>query len=132
VASSSSSSKSADPRSQIRRYLASLPPDARRRLTQMRAVIRAAAPTAVEGFSYRIPNFRLGDRPLVWYAAWKNHTSLYPITDAIKRAHAARLEGYGVSKGTVRFPLDRPLPVTLVKQLVKARITELRARRTTR
>jgi uncharacterized protein YdhG (YjbR/CyaY superfamily) len=120
-----------DPRREVRRYLASLPPNARRQLTQLRSAIRAAAPTAVEGFSYRIPNFRLDDRPLVWYAAWKKHTSLYPITGAIKRAHAEGLEGYDTSQGTVRFSLDEPLPVRLITRLVKARITELLARRAT-
>jgi uncharacterized protein YdhG (YjbR/CyaY superfamily) len=113
---------------QVREYLAALPAEQRKVLRGVRDAIRSAAPKAVEHFSYGIPGFRLHGQPLLWYAVWRRHISLYPVTPAIRQTLAADIEGYETSKGTIRFPLDQPPPVSLVKKIVRARAREAAAR----
>lgn len=109
-------------------YFATLDEQRRVGLHELREAIRAAAPGVEEAFSYGMPAFRLGGKPLVWYAAWKRHYGLYPVSAAMLRAHAAEAEGYETSKGTIRFPAARPVPRDLVQTLVKARVAELHGR----
>ena len=119
-------------RAQVQAYFAAQSAPARRNLRKMRAAIKSAAPRAVEHFSYRIPGFSLEGRRLVWYAAFARHISIYPMTGAIRRALAADLEGYEMSTGTIRFPLDTPPSAALVRKLVKARIAEMQKARGSR
>jgi len=92
-------------------------------LNRMRAAIRAAVPPdTIETISYRIPAFK-SQRVLVWYAAFAGHCSLFP-TGAIVEAFTDELDGFVTSKGTIQFPLDKPLPITLIKKLVRARVIQ--------
>src|SRR5437879_5090661 len=104
-------------------YLAGIPEPARGTLDKVRAAIQSAVPAeATETISYGIPAFK-DKRVLVWFAAFSNHCSLFPTASVIE-AFKNELEGFTTSKGTIQFPVDRPLPAALVKKLVKARIAQ--------
>lgn len=104
-------------------YLACVPEPARSTLKKIRATIRSAVPAeATEAISYRMPAFKYKGL-LMWYAAFADHCSLFPGSSVIA-AFKNELKGYSVSKGTIRFPTDKPLPAALVKKLVKARLAE--------
>jgi uncharacterized protein YdhG (YjbR/CyaY superfamily) len=93
-------------------------------LEKVRATIRSVVPAeATEALSYGMPAFRYKGA-LVGYAAFKNHCSFFPMNASLLDALADDLKGYRTSKGTLQFPLDKPLPVTLVKKMVKARVAE--------
>jgi len=108
--------------------MSALPDSMHQRMLRLRGLILSVSPDAIDWFSYGVPGFRALDRPFVWYAAFKEHVSLFPMTASIRTLLAKELEGYETSTGTVRFPHDRPLPVTLIKRLVRARLKEVRAR----
>jgi uncharacterized protein YdhG (YjbR/CyaY superfamily) len=105
-------------------YLAGVSDDKRTALEKLRRTIKGAAPRAEECISYSIPAFRLDGRVLVFFAAAKLHCSFFPGAYPIE-VLKDELKGYSISKGTVRFDPSKPLPATLVRKLVKARITEL-------
>jgi len=112
------------PPGNVDEYLARIPEPARVMLRKMRATIRAAVPReAAETISYGIPAVRYKGI-LVWFAAFSGHCSLFPTASVIKRFEK-ELDGYKTSKGTIHFPLEKPLPVTLIKKLVKARVKEV-------
>ena len=105
-------------------YLAGVPEPARSTLSRVRAVIRSAVPPeTTEAISYRMPTFRYKG-PLLGFAAFPNHCSLYPMSPSVIEALKNELKGFHTSKGTIRFPVDKPLPAALVKKLVKARIAQ--------
>ncbi len=123
-----SSAKGRGAAKSVEEYLARVPEPARTTLKKVRAAIRAAAPPqAIETISYRIPAFK-HKGILAWYAAFSDHCSLFPGASGIA-AFADHLKKYSVSKGTIRFPIDKPLPAALIKKLVKARVAENESRK---
>jgi uncharacterized protein YdhG (YjbR/CyaY superfamily) len=108
----------------IDEYLAGVPEPARGTLQRVRAAIRSAVPPeAAEAISYRIPTFKYKGS-LVAFAAFSRHCSFFPMSYAVIGAFKSDLKPFEVSKGTIRYPLDKPLPAALVKKMVKARIAE--------
>jgi uncharacterized protein YdhG (YjbR/CyaY superfamily) len=109
-------------------YLAGVPEPARTTLNKIRAIIRSAAPSkATETISYGMPAFKYNGI-LVWFAAFSNHCSLFPTASVIDTLRVD-LRGFRISKGTVQFPTDKPLPASLVKKMVKLRVAQSESRK---
>ena len=122
-ATRTSAARAADAPKNIDEYLAAVPEPARSTLNKVRAAIWSALPAeATESISYRIPAFKYKGI-LLWFAAFPDHCSLFP-TASIIEAFKNELKGYSTSKGTIHFPVDQPLPATLVKQIVKSRVAQ--------
>jgi len=107
----------------VEQYIARVPKAARGTFDQLRQAVRSSVPAeANEVISYRIPAFK-DKRVLVWFAAFANHCSLFP-TNAMIEQFRDELKDYSMSKGTIQFPLDKPLPTVLIKRLVQARVAQ--------
>src|SRR5882724_527570 len=112
------------PPKDVDEYLARVPEPARSTLNKIRSVIRSVVPAeATEAISYGMPAFKYKG-PLLGYAAFSNHCGLYPMSPPIIETFKDELKGFETSKGTIRFPVDKPLSATLVKKIVKARLAE--------
>jgi len=105
-------------------YIATHPEDVQAILERVRRTIRKAVPDAEEVISYQIPTYKLHGGAVLFFAGWKHHYSLYPATDHIVEAFKDDLAPYEVIKGTIRFPLSRPVPVTLIERIAKLRAKE--------
>lgn len=114
----------------IDEYLAPLGDEKRAALERLRKAIQAAAPKAVECIAWQLPCFRLDGKLLVAFGAAARHCALYPMSAATVEAHKDDLKGFDTGRGTIRFQPDKPLPTTLVRKLVRARIAENSGRNT--
>jgi uncharacterized protein YdhG (YjbR/CyaY superfamily) len=114
------------PRS-VDEYIAVQPESIRPRLEQLRAVIKRAVPDAVEGIGYRMPGYKLHGKPMLYFAAFKEHYSLFAASGTFFAALEDELRGYELRKGTVHFPLTKPVPVKLISRIANLRAAGITA-----
>jgi uncharacterized protein YdhG (YjbR/CyaY superfamily) len=108
-------------------YIAGFPPETQKALQALRALIKACAPDAIETISYAIPTFDLNGRHLVHFAGYERHVGFYPIPSGMQ-AFEEELKSFKRGKGSVQFPLDRPMPMDLIRRIVEYRVEENTAR----
>lgn len=108
---------------EVEKYIFSFPEDVRNILLQIRQIIKEEAPDAVEGFAYQMPSYKTNGKPLVYFAAFKTHIGFY-ATPSGHAAFACELAKYKQGKGSVQFPLDKPIPFDLIRQMVAFRVEE--------
>jgi uncharacterized protein YdhG (YjbR/CyaY superfamily) len=111
----------------VDQYLATKPDDVQAILQRVRTTIRKAVPGAEETISYQIPAYKVHGDTVLFFAGWKQHFSLYPASDALVEKFRDDIAGYTISKGTIRFPLNRPVPVALIGRIAKFRAHEVAA-----
>ena len=113
-------------------YIASFPPRVRVVLRRVRSAIRKAIPGAEEAISYQMPTYKLNGRPVIYFSGWKEHYSLYPADTRVIAAFEKQLTRYDYNgKGTLRFPLDEPVPETLITAIVRFRAKDVAAKQKT-
>jgi uncharacterized protein YdhG (YjbR/CyaY superfamily) len=105
----------------VEEYIAAQPEDVRPKLEQVRAAIRRAVPEAVEGIGYRMPGYKLRGKAMLYFAGFKEHYSLFAASGTFFAELAGELKGYELRKGTVRFPLTKPVPLKLIRRIAKLR-----------
>lgn len=108
----------------INHYIKSFFPEIQKILESMRQTIKEVAPDAQEAISYQIPTFKLNGKNLVHFAAFKNHVSFFPTASGVE-AFEKQLQDYVTSKGTIRFPLDKPIPLDLIRKIFQFRVKEV-------
>jgi uncharacterized protein YdhG (YjbR/CyaY superfamily) len=108
-------------------YMAAQPQGVRPKLEQVRAAIRRAVPEAVEGIGYRMPGYKLHGKPMLYFAGFKEHYSLFAASGTFFTALEDELKGYELRKGTVHFPLAKPVPVKLIARIAKLRAAGIAA-----
>jgi uncharacterized protein YdhG (YjbR/CyaY superfamily) len=109
-------------------YIAAQPDAVRSKLEQVRAAIRKAVPDAVEGIAYRMPGYKLRGKPMLYFAGFKEHYSLFAASGTFFAALEDDLKGYELRKGTVHFPLTKPVPVKLISRIAKLRAAGIAAK----
>lgn len=107
----------------IDEYISTFPKDVQKILEEMRATMKAAVPDAQEAISYNIPTLTLNGKSFISFAGWKKHTSIYPIPSG-SEAFNKELSKYADGKGTLKFPLDKPLPLKLIGRVAKLHAAE--------
>jgi uncharacterized protein YdhG (YjbR/CyaY superfamily) len=110
-------------------YIAGQPETMRAKLEQVRAAIKKAVPDAVEGIGYRMPGYKLQGKPMLYFAGFKEHYSIFAASGTFFATLEDELRGYELRKGTVRFPLTKPVPVKLISRIAKLRAAGIAATR---
>jgi uncharacterized protein YdhG (YjbR/CyaY superfamily) len=115
--------KQSVPTKSVEDYIRDFPKSTQVLLRKIRATVRQLAPKAEESMSYGMIGYKLHAKPLVYFGGWKNHVGFYPIPSGIK-AFETELSKFNRAKGSVQFPLDKPLPLSLIKKIIQFRVKE--------